>query len=75
MLELLVGCGGGDKESLLVAGGQTADDAGSGDCGVADRNDILKFSFKDTVRSTLVAYFMLQAQGAVSALAHSFAYL
>ena len=53
MLQLLVGCGGRDKETLLVAGGQTADDAGSGDCGVADRDNILEFSFKDTVCSVL----------------------
>jgi hypothetical protein len=53
VLELLVGCGGGDKETLLVTGGQTADNAGSGDCGVADGNDILEFSFEDTVRGVL----------------------
>lgn len=48
MLELLVGCGGGNEETLLVTGSQTADDAGSGDCGVADGNDILEFGFEDT---------------------------
>lgn len=53
MLKLLVGCGGGDEETLLVTGSQTADDTGSGDCGVADRNDILEFSFEDTARSML----------------------
>lgn len=53
MLELLVGCGGGDEEALLVTGSQTADDTGSGDCGVANRNDILEFSFENTVRSML----------------------
>lgn len=50
MLKLLVGCGGGNEETLLVTGSQAADDAGSGDCGVADRNDILKFGFEDTGR-------------------------
>lgn len=53
MLELLVGCGSRDEEAFLVAGSQTADDTCSGDCGVADRNDILQFSFEDTVRDTL----------------------
>ena len=48
MLELLVGCGGRDEEAVLVTGSQTADDASSGDCGVADRNDILEFGFEDT---------------------------
>lgn len=53
MLELLVGCGGGDEEALLVTGGQTANNAGSSDCGVADGNNILEFSFEDTVRGVL----------------------
>jgi hypothetical protein len=48
VLELLVGCGGRDEEAVLVTGSQTADDASSGDCGVADRNDILEFGFEDT---------------------------
>lgn len=55
MLEFLVGCGGGDEEALLVTGGQTADDAGSGNCGVADRNDILKFGFENTVARSVLA--------------------
>lgn len=50
MLELLVGCGGRDEETVLVTGSQTADDASSGDCGVADGNDILEFGFEDTAQ-------------------------
>ena len=46
----MVGCGGRDEETVLVTGSQTADDASSGDCGVADRNDILEFGFEDTER-------------------------
>ena len=63
MLELLVGCGGGNKKTLLVTGSQTANDAGSGDCGVADGNDILEFSFEDTVYGALV---LLRAIGALA---------
>lgn len=48
MLELLVGCSGGDEETVLVTGSQTPDNARSGDCGVADGNDILEFGLEDT---------------------------
>lgn len=59
MLELLVGCGGGNEKTILVTGSQTADDASSGDCGVADGNDILEFGFEDT------AYGMLNQSRAI----------
>jgi hypothetical protein len=48
-LQFLVGGGGGDQEASLVARGQAADYARSGDCGVADRDDVLEFGFEDTV--------------------------
>jgi len=49
MLEFLVcGCGG-DEEAFLVTSGQSADDPGSRNGGVADGNDILEFGFENTV--------------------------
>jgi hypothetical protein len=50
MLELLVGCGGGDEEAFLVTCGQAADDSCSGDCGVADGDDVLELGFEDAAR-------------------------
>jgi hypothetical protein len=49
VLELLVGRGGRDEKAALVAGGQAADYSRTGDCGVADGNDVLEFGFEDTV--------------------------
>ena len=53
MLELLVGCGGGNEKTLLVTGSQTADDACSGNGGVAYRDNVLKFSLENTARGSL----------------------
>ncbi|RYF35151.1 MAG: hypothetical protein EOO38_29060 [Cytophagaceae bacterium] len=57
MLQFLVGCGGGDEQAFLVAGGQAADDAGSGNGGVADGYDILEFGFEDTARVLVLKWF------------------
>jgi hypothetical protein len=56
VLELLVGCGGGDEEAFLVTCGQATDDSCSGDCGVADGNDVLEFGFEDTGRVLVLRY-------------------
>jgi hypothetical protein len=45
----LVGGGGGDQEASLVARGEAPNYARSGDCGVADGDDVLEFGFEDTV--------------------------
>ena len=37
------------RKTLNVPGGQSADDPGSGNGGVADGNDILEFGFENTV--------------------------
>jgi hypothetical protein len=50
MLEFLVGCGGGDEETAFVACSEAADDARSGDGGVADGDDVLEFGFENTAR-------------------------
>lgn len=49
MLQFLVRGRGGDEQAFTVAGGETADDTGAGDGGVADGNDILELGFEDAV--------------------------
>ena len=49
VLEFLVGCGGGDEEAFFVSGCEAADDAGAGDCAVADWYYVLQFGFEDAV--------------------------
>jgi hypothetical protein len=54
MLEFLVGCGGRDEKTSLVACSEATDNAGSCDRGVTDGNDILKFGFEDTAQSSVL---------------------
>lgn len=49
MLELLVGGGGWDEETLAVSGGQTTDDVGSCDRGVANWDHVLELGLEDGV--------------------------
>ena len=49
MLEFLIGGGGGDKEAIFVARGQTANDSGASDGAVCNGNEICEFRFKDGV--------------------------
>jgi hypothetical protein len=51
MLQFLVGCGGWDEKTSLVACSEAADDAGSCDGGMANGNYILEFGFEDTAQS------------------------
>ena len=59
MLELLVGCGGGNEKTLLVTGSQTANDACSGNSSVAYRNNVLKLGFENTARGSLAFCVMV----------------
>jgi hypothetical protein len=49
MLQFLVRSRCRDQQAVLVADGQTADDAGAGDGGVADGDDVLEFGLEDGV--------------------------
>jgi hypothetical protein len=48
MLELLVGCAGGDEQTSAVTGCETTNNASTGNGGVADGDDVLEFGFEDT---------------------------
>jgi hypothetical protein len=50
MLQFLVRRGRGHEQAALVACGQAANYACSGDCGVADGDYVLQFGFEDTTR-------------------------
>jgi hypothetical protein len=56
MLEFLVGCGGGNEETSLVACSEAADNAGSCNCGMANGYDVLEFGFEDTARRSVLYY-------------------
>jgi len=49
MLELLIGCAGGDEQASAVTGCETTNNACAGDGGVADGDDVLEFGLEDTV--------------------------
>jgi hypothetical protein len=49
MLEFLIGGGARDKETVTVPSAESTDNTGSGDGGVDDGDDVLKFSFKNGV--------------------------
>lgn len=49
VLQLLVRSRCRDQQTILVADGQTADDAGAGDGGMADGDDVLEFGLEDGV--------------------------
>ena len=49
MLKLLVGGRSGHEETFAVSGGETTDDAGSGNGRVADGYYVLQFGFEDRV--------------------------
>lgn len=54
MLKFLVGGGGGDKESLLVASRKAANYPGAGDGSMTNGNDVLEFGFENTVASLVL---------------------
>lgn len=49
MLQFLIGRRRGNKETFLIARGESSYDACAGDGAVADGNDILELSFEDGV--------------------------
>jgi hypothetical protein len=49
MLQFLIGSRCRHKQTILVSHGQTADNSGSGDRGVADGDDVLEFGLEDGV--------------------------
>lgn len=49
MLKLLIGGRGGHEETFAVSGGETTDDAGSGNGRMADGYHVLQFGFEDRV--------------------------
>jgi len=50
MLQFLVGRRAGYEETVTVPGGQSADDAGTGDGGVDDGDDVLELGLEDRVK-------------------------
>jgi nitric oxide reductase activation protein len=49
MLQLLIRRSSRNKQTILIADGQTADNTGSGNGGVADGDDVLEFGLEDGV--------------------------